>query len=176
MALQDCALQSGFTMDCRKSIGGLKAAYAVELYNKATLTNSSGVATAFTLKQGKKFWKFEMEQATGTASVDPQPTAANGSLFFNHNLTIIVNKRSAAFNYQIKALAQNDLMWIVETQEGEFYLLGGYNGMKMQPSTGPFGTAMGDRNGYELVFLAMEADPEIQVPSNTMTTLLAPAV
>lgn len=176
MAITDCAITSGYTKDCGDSIGGIKTTYFAPLSNKATLTYVSGAVVTFTLSQGKKFYTFEMNQATGTASDDPKPNATNGSFYVEHKSTLDVPKRSASFSYAIKTLAVQDLMQIVLDQNGTYWLLGGTNGMRMQDSTSPYGQAMADFNGYKMVFLGMEPTMALQVPANIMAVLLSPAV
>lgn len=177
MALSDCAVYSGYTKDCRNSIGGIKTIDLVELSAKNTFTYASGAITAFTLTTGKKFYTFEQEQAVATASDNLKPNAANGSLYYEHSLNLIIPKRSAATSYLIKTLAQNDLMAIVTTNDETptYWLLGGTNGLKMQDSTASFGTALADMNGYNLQFLGMEVTEALQVPSNLISTLRSPA-
>lgn len=176
MALTSCAINQSYTKDCRDSIGGIKTVYLTELYNQATLTYSSGVISTFTLNSGKKFWTVELEQATATASDNPKPNAANGSLYYEHTLNFMIPKRSGNINTFIKTLAVNDLMAIVLDQSGDYWLLGHSNGLKMQDgSTGSFGTAMADMNGFNLQLLGMETLYALKVPSNLIATLTSPA-
>ena len=175
MAFENCAIISGYTKDCRNSIGGIKTVYITELQNKSSITSASGAISAFTLTSGKKFWTFELEQATATASEVVKPNGPNGTYYVEQTLNFKVPKRSALFSYQIKNLAQNDLMVIVLDMNGTYWLLGENNGLKMQDSTNPFGTAMADMNGYDLQFLAMENDNAKTVASKLIATLTTPA-
>lgn len=170
-----CAIPAGYTKSCRDSIGGIKTIYLTEQANKSTLTHASALIATFTLSTGKKFWTFEVEQGSATASDDPNPNAPNGSLFYSHKLTMPIVKRSANTSHIIRMIAQNDVMAIVLDQNGNYWLLGQGNGLKMQPSTSPFGTAMGDINGYNLVFEGMDQYSALQVPSNLIATLTSPA-
>lgn len=175
MAFENCAIVGGYTKDCRNSIGGIKTVYITELQNKSAITSASGAITAFTLTSGKKFWTFELEQATATASEVLKPNAPNGSFYVEQTLNFKVPKRSASFSWQLKNLGQNDLMAIVLDMNGVYWLLGEVNGLKMQDSTNPYGTAMADMNGYDLQFLAMETDPARTVASGLIATLTTPA-
>lgn len=170
-----CSIASGYTKSCRDSIGGIKTIYLTEQANKSTLTHASALISAFTLSTGKKFWTYEVEQGTATASDDPQPNASNGSLFYSHKVSMPIVKRSATSSHVFKMIAATDIMVIVLDQNGNYWLLGQGNGLKMQPSTAPFGTAMGDVNGYNLVFEGMDQYTALQVPSNLIATLTAPA-
>jgi hypothetical protein len=178
MPLSDCAVISGYTQNCRDSIGGIKAVALVELSAKSTFTYASGAATAFTLNTGKKVYPFALEQATATASDDPKPNAANGTLYYEHKLNFMIPKRSASFSYYLKNLAQNDLIAVITTNDEtpQYWVLGATNGLKMvDGSTAPFGTALADMNGYNLQFVANEPIMAIQISANIYTTLLSPA-
>ena len=171
-----CAVYQGYTRDCRDAIGGIKTVYFTELGNKNTLTSASGLATAFTLNVGKQFFKYDLELGVGTADQTDTPNAPNGSFFVEQNLNITIPKHNASISYSMKTLAVTDLMAIVEKNDGTFWLMGQVNGMKMQPSKNPWGKALGDLNGYELVYKGMEPNEAIQIPANLIATLSAPAV
>lgn len=175
MALTDCAILSGYTKDCRSSIGGIKTVYITELANKSSITSASGNISAFTLTSGKKFWTFDLEQAVGNYAEAPKPNAANGSYYVEQTLNIKIPKFSATFSYQVKNLAQNDLMIIVLTMNGNYILLGENNGCKMQDSTSGSGVAMADFSGYDLNFTAMENDMAKTVASGLIAALTSPA-
>lgn len=166
-----CAIASGYTKACRDSIGGIKTVYIAALADKATLTQASSLVSAMTMNTGKKFWTFEVEQATATGSDNPKPNGPNGSLYYEHTLTLPLVKRSATMSHTIKLLAMQDLMAIVLDNNGNYWLLGGDNGLKMQDSASPFGTALADKNGYDLQFLAMEPYPAAQVPAGLISGL-----
>jgi hypothetical protein len=171
-----CAIDTGYTRSCRNEIGGIRNVYITELANKNTISPSTGEITSFTLNSGKRFWKYELEIGVGTASDDPKPNAPNGTFYFEQNVSFTLPKRSVALSNAMKNLAVNDLMIIVETNKSEYYLMGQENGMKMADgSTGPFGTAFADMNGYNLVFQGMEPNEARKVASNLIATLTQPA-
>ena len=95
----------------------------------------------------------------------------NGTLFFEQNLTIVVNKLSAAVNAEIKLLAQNVLIAVVKDNNNKFWMLGKDRGIDMTASTGGSGTAFGDRSGYSLVFMGKEPDLLYEVNSTVAAAL-----
>jgi hypothetical protein len=54
-----CLLSTGFTLDCRDSIGGVDEVYIGELeyLNTATFASSAGAVTVMAMTGGKKFYK-----------------------------------------------------------------------------------------------------------------------
>lgn len=177
MALSDCAIVSGFTIDCRSDVGGIKTIDIVETSAISSFTYASGTCSAMVMNSGKKYYTFALEQATCTANDDLKPNAANGSIYFEQKFTLIVNKRSASFSYYMKNLAQNNLSAIFTTNdETPRYFVGGLsNGFKLQDGKSGFGTALSDRSGYELNFTAMEVIPFLQISAAIHTQLMSPA-
>lgn len=171
-----CALTSGRALDCRDSVGGIKRLLITELANKATLTTTSGAISAFTLSTGKQFWSYEQVRETSNFSEAIQASVENGTLAYETTLTAIFNKGETSTRNQIRLLAQNRLMIIAEDRNGKYWLLGETNGAELTAGSYASGTAMGDRNGYELTFVAKEAEPMKEVASGLIATLLAPAV
>lgn len=168
-----CAISTGYTKTCRDAVGGIKTVYITELANKSSITQASGIITAFALTAGKKFYTFEMTQATANASSDPKPNKANGTFYYDQKLKIEVPKRLASFSYQLKNLAVQDLMVIILDMNGDYWLLGENNGMAMVDSVGAYGTQMADKTGHELNFNAMEGEDAKQVTSGLMAALTA---
>lgn len=171
-----CAINTGYTRSCRDQIGGIRTVYLTELANVTAVTPATGEITGITMASGKKFWKYELELAVGTASDDPKPNAPNGTFYFASTVSFTIPKRSVALSNAMKNLAINDLAMIIEDYAGNLYLFGEENGMKMADgSTGPFGTAMADMNGYNLVFNGMEPQEARLVDSAILAALLLPA-
>ena len=49
-----CAIVSGYTIDCRETIGGIDAVFFAE-YGNVTINDASGIVTGITKVAGKKF-------------------------------------------------------------------------------------------------------------------------
>lgn len=169
-----CAIISGRTLDCRDSVGGIKDIYWTELANKATLTETSGAITAFTLSTGKQFWKYEMVKETANEEETIANSEENGTLYFDQALNIIFNKQETATRNQILLAAKNQLLVIVTDRNGKHWLLGRNNGMVLG-GKGMTGKAMADRNGYELSFIGKEELPKCELSDAILATLIVPA-
>ena len=171
-----CALTAGRALDCRDSVGGIKRLLITELANKNGFVITNGAITTFTLATGKQFWVYDQVRETSNFSEAIQASVENGTLAYETTLTAIFNKGETATRNQIRLLAQNRLMIIAEDRNGKYWLLGEANGAELTAGTYASGTAMGDRNGYELTFVAKEAEPIKEVASGLISVLLAPAV
>jgi hypothetical protein len=166
-----CALTQGYSLDCKDSAGGITEVYFIEKGNVSGIVAASGVVTGLTKAAGKRFWKYELPKETGSFTHNPTVSSENGTLFFEQNLTIVVNKLSAAINTELKLLAQNILVAVVKDNNNKFWMLGKERGLDMSGSTSGSGTAFGDRSGYSLVFIGKEPDQLYEVNSTVAAAL-----
>ena len=167
-----CVLTTAFALDCKDSVGGIKAVYLVESSAKGTITKStSGTVTAWTLSGGKNFFKYELRKATSQFTTTVQANQANGTTFYETDLTIQLNKLEVYKRNEIKLLAQNTLLIIALDRNGTYWLLGEGNGCDLTTGAGATGTAMGDFNGWNLTFKAVEEDMPLIVASGVATSL-----
>jgi len=170
-----CALTSNIALGCNDSVGGLKRIYVTELENKGTLTKLAGLITAFTLVTTKRFWVYDFEKQNAELTEKINPSNENGTVFYEGELKVSLNKRDVAKRNELALLAVNRLLIIAEDRNGIYWLIGEENGANLLPSTSVSGKAMGDRNGYELVFGSMEKTPFAEVTGSLIATLIIPA-
>jgi hypothetical protein len=172
-----CNLTTGRALACRDSVGGIKSIYVTELENKDTLTSATpGLISAFTLAEGTQFWEVELIKETSFFTDNITGSTENGTLFSDQALTVIFNKGDVDTRNFVKLMAQNRLMVIVLDRNGIYWLLGESNGLDLVTGNFSSGTAMADRNGYELSFVGKEPNQAQSVTSGLMATLLVPAV
>jgi len=170
-----CALTSNIALGCMDSVGGLKRIYVTELENKATLTKAAGVITAFTLATTKRFWVYDFEKQNAELTEKINTSNENGTVFYEGELKVSLNKRDVAKRNELALLAVNRLLIIALDRNGIYWLIGEENGATLMPSTSVSGKAMGDRNGYELVFGSMESTQFAEVTAALIPTLIVPA-
>jgi hypothetical protein len=165
-----CALTQGFILDCKESLGGVKSVRFVEFDNVASIAYAAGVAT-LTMVASKKFWKYNQVRETSSFTETITANVQNGTIFYQQEVTVIINKLAAATRNEILLLAKNRLMAIVEDMNGNYWLIGAKNGLDITSGNSATGTASGDRNGYTLTFQAMEADPMWSVSAGAITAI-----
>jgi hypothetical protein len=175
-----CEISAGYAIDCRDSIGGIDAIYLIEnsaLYDASgvsRVTYASGTVTALTKDTGKKFYKFEVPRATAMASNNITASQENGTLFFTHMVSFPLNSRSATVRNIITTLAKNRVTFVTKDMDGTFRMYGQGFGLFLDTAEGGSGTALGDRNGYQLSFSSQEAEDFLVVPANIAATLETP--
>ena len=167
-----CALTQNYVLDCRDSLGGLKAVLFIEAGNIATTTEALGVVTAITLEAGKVFYKYDLIKETSSFTETVTASVQNGTVFYGQELTVILNKLQANTRNEILLLAQNSLVAIAEDRNGKYWMLGKEGGLDMTAGTSASGVATGDRSGYELTFSGQEKALAPEVSSSIIAALL----
>jgi len=158
-----CAIVSGYTIDCRESVGGIDAVFFAEFGN-VTILDASGVVTGITKVTGKKFYKFEIPtKSSAVASSNPMGSIENGTLFFEQTLDFPVNKRDATTRNIITTLSKNKVVAVTLDKDGTYRMYGKQFGMYLGGSTGTSGAAAGDAQGYVLKFEATEKEDFFEV-------------
>ena len=158
-----CAIVSGYTIDCRESVGGIDAVFFAEFGN-VTILDASGIVTGITKVTGKKFYKFEIPtKSSAVASSNPMGSIENGTLFFEQTLDFPINKRDATTRNIITTLSKNKIVAVTLDKDGTYRMYGKQFGMYLGGSTGTSGAAAGDAQGYVLKFEATEKEDFFEV-------------
>lgn len=154
-----CAIQAGYTIDCRDAVGGVDAVYFIEYGNIESMDESSGTITAITKATGKRFWKFEVpSKSSANATSNPVGSTENGTLYFDQTVTLPVNKRDATTRNIVTALAKNKVIAVTKDKDGSYRMYFKNNGGFLEGGTGQTGAAAGDANGYVLPFVGQERE------------------
>lgn len=162
-------------LDCRDSLGGTKEVYFIEFENVSAITETSGMVTAITVASGKQFRKYQVPKETSFWTQALNSNVQNGSIFYQQELTVIVNKMQANTRNELQILAMNRLLAIVLDANGKYWLLGKDNALDATAGEDGSGTASGDRNGFSRTFTGMERFMAPEVQSSLIATLLTPA-
>ena len=166
-----CALTQGYTLDCKDSLGGIKAVWMIESGNVTAVTEASGIVSAITKSAGKVFRKYELVKATGSLTETITASVENGTVFYAQELSIVLNKLQANTRNEILLLAQNTLMVVVQDANDKYWLLGRTQGCDVTGGTAATGTAQGDRNGYTLTITGAEKQLSPEVNSGIIAGL-----
>jgi hypothetical protein len=155
-------------------MGGLLEAYAIEMDNVASVTETAGVVTGIAKVSAKFFRRYKLQRETSQASSPLTGNPQNGSVFSAHSLKIVFNKLQSTVRNEVLLMSKNRLMFVVKDMNGKGWLLGKTAGMDL--TTGAIGTgvAAGDRSGFELDFVGTEPEPMVEVDAATLATLTTP--
>lgn len=166
-----CALTQGYTLDCKDSIGGIKAVWFIAWDDVASVTEASGIVSAITKDAGKVFYKYDLVKNTGSLTETITASVENGTVFYAQELSIVLNKLQANTRNEILLLAKNNLMAVVQDANTKYWLLGKINGIDITGGTAATGTAQGDRSGYTLTFTGGEPALAPEVSSGIIAGL-----
>jgi len=166
-----CSLTTGYALGCRDSVGGIKTIYVQGWNATGTVnTNGSGTVTGFTgFSSG--FYEYDLTKATSSMTETLNASIENGSLYYTPEVTFTINKLQVAVRNELRLLARNRLLVIVQDNNNRYWLLGSANGLEATAGTAGSGTAFGDRSGYEMTLTGMEPDPMLLIVSTTFTPL-----
>lgn len=166
-----CALTTNIILsDCLDSAGGVKMLRVAKLSDIATITSAAGVVSAITMQAGKKFFQYQMKKETGEATETENVSDENGSTFYDHKVSIALNKLEAAKRNELRLLAQSNVVVIIEDNAGNHLLFGCKNGLN-KSGTAMTGKAYGDRNGYTLEFTGKELEPMLFVNQGILAAI-----
>lgn len=166
-----CALTQGYTLDCRESLGGIKAVWLIAHANVSSVTEASGIVSAITKASGKVFYKYELVKNTGALTETITASVENGTVFYAQELSVVLNKLQANTRNEILLLAKNTLMAVVQDANDKYWLVGRYTGLDITGGTSATGTAQGDRSGYTLTFTGGEKELAPEVNSGIIAGL-----
>ena len=151
-----CALTQGYLLDCKDSLGGISEVYFMAEQDITSYTEASGVITALVKATGKRYYKYELVKATSSFVENINASVENGTIFYQQELTIVLNKLQANTRNEILLLAKNLLSAVVKDNNGKFWMLGLVRGLDITAGSSQSGTAEGDRSGYTLTFTGKE--------------------
>jgi ligand-binding sensor domain-containing protein len=168
-----CALTQGMVLDCKDSIGGIKAVWFIATGDVTAVAEASGVVTAITKASGKVFYKYALVKNSSSLTENVNANVQNGTVFYAQELAIVLNKMQANTRNEILLLAKNNLMAVVEDANGKYWLIGKQNGLDLSAGSSATGTAQADRNGYTLTFSGGEKELAPEVTSGIIAGLTA---
>ena len=158
-----CDITNGRIEQCKDSVSGLKAIYFI---NYDDLTPDSGLTYVGVTDEIDTWepsavinlYKYELKGANSFETTI-NSSRDNGTTFFQQTLTIQLKRQDVATHKNVKLLAYGRPRIVVRTMTDQFFLMGLTQGADVTAGTVSSGTALGDFNGYNLTFEAMEVSP-----------------
>lgn len=166
-----CVLTQSLTLDCKDSIGGIKAAWFIALADVTAITEVAGVVTAITKAAAKVFYKYSLPKQSSGLTETITANVQNGSVFYAQELQFVLNKLQANTRNELLLLAKNTLLVVVQDANDKYWLLGKENGADVTGGTAATGTASGDRSGYTITVSGSEPELSPEVASGIIAGL-----
>lgn len=147
---------SGIAKDCTGNMGGIKRVLIANAADIDAVTITSDEVTAITMVTSgtppvaAKFVEFYFRPNTSNMTSTWQVNNENGTNYVQTLLQMVFNRMETSKRVAIMALAQAEVVAIVEDMNGKYWYLGYDNPMFLNAGDGPTGTARADRNGYSI--------------------------
>lgn len=164
-----CLLTSGFTLDCKEAVGGVKSIHLIS-WVTSKFTAVSGEITATTVVSGDVY-TYELPKGTASLTNTTNVSVENGTSFNQADVAFKLRRLATTKRNEMKLLAQGRCYAIVKTNNDEYWLLGKEYGCDVTAMVSNTGTAMGDSTGYEVTLSAIEAEAPFKLASGVVTTL-----
>ena len=171
-----CDITRGRLIDCKDTIGGLKAIYICKAYNNninavatinTTEMTTAGFATWSAQSGGATtVFKYDLIPNLSSMTVNVNSDNANGTTFFEQTLSVVLQKIDHDTTNELRLMAYSRSQIFVQDQNDNVFLLGIDNGCHVSGGTVITGTAMGDQNGYTIEWAAQERNALIQIPAS----------
>ena len=163
-----CNLTSGRIVPCKNKSGSVKTIYFADYGTMGTITESGGLISA--LSGTPSFFQFDVR---GTSNLDSVVTSSreNGTTFYTQTLTLQLQYYDRATSEQIKLLAVGRPHVVVVDADDNYLMVGKVNGAALTTGNFTVGANMGDFNGFNLTFEALETQPPTFITGSVVTAL-----
>ena len=171
-----CDITRGRLIDCKDSIGGLKAIYIAKSYSNnvsavATINTTEMTTAGFATWSGATgsattVFKYDLVQNLSSLTVNINSDNANGTTFFEQTLSVVLQKIDHDMTNELRLMAYSRSQIFVQDSNDNVYLLGIDGGCYVTGGTVVTGTAKGDMSGYTIEWGAEEKNALIQLPAS----------
>jgi len=150
-----CNITRGRLIDCKDTIGGLKAIFIAKSYS--TWSCCGGTVEVF---------KYDLVPNLSSLNVTINSDNANGTTFFTQALSVTLQKIDHDMTNELRLMAYSRSQIFVQDANDNVFLLGIDNGCYVTGGSVITGTAKGDLNGYTIEWGAEENNALIQLPAS----------
>ena len=170
-----CDITRGRLIDCKDTIGGLKAIYIAKSYSN-DVSASATINTTEMTTAGFANWsccggtvevfKYDLVQNLSSLTVTINSDNANGTTFFTQALSVTLQKIDHDMTNELRLMAYSRSQIFVQDANDNVFLLGIDNGCHVSGGTVITGVGKGDLNGYTIEWSAEENNALIQLPAS----------
>ena len=162
-----CELSAGFQLDCKSTIGGIKAIYLqqhADFLSGVTIDASSeeveGLPTA-------TVYKYVCPKHTGSFTEEIASSVENGTIFYTQTVTATFFALTADRRKQLELVGKNRLVVFVQDNNDNIWMVGRFDGAEVTAASTATGVAKGDLNGYTITLTAEEKNKAYRLESFT---------
>ena len=146
-----CELSTGFTLDCKDGIGGIKKIILCDTVTSLTF-DANEIVTAIVGPISGDLYTYELPTQTGSFEETINFNRDAGTIFYTQTVNVMLNKLSAPKRLELQNAATVRVIVFVNDTNNNWWAIGIENGADLSTGTAATGTALGDANGYTLAF------------------------
>jgi len=147
-----CELSSGFTLDCKQGIGGIKKIILCDTVTSLTL-DANEIVTAIIGPIAGDLYTYELPTQTGSFEETINFNRDAGTIFYTQTVNVMLQQLSAAKRLELQTVAQARPMIFVNDSNDNWWAVGYEYGADLSTATAATGATLGDANGYTLAFV-----------------------
>lgn len=149
-----CELSTGFTLDCKDGVGGIKQIVLLDKTSVETITYEVGteVISSMVINNTNELYTYELRTQTGSFEETINFNRDAGTIFYTQTVNIMMQKLSAPKRLELQNAATVRVIVFVNDTNNNWWAVGIENGADLSTGTAATGTALGDANGYTLAF------------------------
>ena len=149
-----CELSSGFTLDCKDGIGGIKKIILCDTVAPQGFSfDANEIVTAIVGPTSGDLYTYELTTQTGSFEETINFNRDAGTIFYTQTVNVMLNKLSSQKRLELQAVAQARPIIFVNDSNDNWWAVGYEYGADLSTGTAGTGTALGDMNGYTLAFV-----------------------
>jgi hypothetical protein len=148
-----CELSTGFTLDCKDGIGGIKQIVLVDKTEVTSFTlDANEIVTLINGPASGDLYTYELPTQTGSFEETINFNRDNGTVFYTQTVNVMLQKLSSAKRLELQNVATARVIVFVQDTNDNWWAVGYEYGADLSTGTAGTGTVLGDMNGYTLAF------------------------
>lgn len=140
----------GLVNDCARSMGGIKRIFIANRDDVSQVTVTENQITAITMVESAKFKAYYFRKGTGNFTNTLNTDPSTGVNYVGTDIVLQFTRMETTKRIEMIALSVNDLVCIVEDNNGVYWYFGYDNPVNASAGDGQTGTAMTDGNRYSI--------------------------
>jgi hypothetical protein len=160
-----CELTAGFALDCKDTIGGIKAIYLQQHADFLSGVTADSTTEEIDALPTASIYKYICPKHTGGFTEEVASSVENGTIFYTQTVTATFFKLSAPRRKQLELLGKNRLVVFVQDNNDNIWMVGRMDGAEVTAASTATGVAKGDLNGYTITLTAEEAHKAYRLES-----------
>lgn len=178
-------LSTSLLKGCNDSTGGIKRFLIAntsavgatvptwQFTPEAESVSDLGIITAISSSSLSSFYQFIPNKFSSKYDESQSSNAATGNVSNTQTITAVFSKNDAAKRNQIKLLAQEEFLVIVQDQNNRYFLLGEENGMSLTTGANTSGTAGTDLSGWTVTLTGTQKYPAREISGSLIAGITA---